>query len=230
MKFVSPYKNKYYIYKIYNDINDKIYIGRSTKPDYRMRSHLNNSLEPENSSKSQKIHFAIKELGEQHFTFEVFEECESYGEACEREIFWIKFYNSDKDEFGYNERFGQSDGEPLSTEQIKILSLRMTGEKNPMYGKTHSEKIRKQLSIQFSGEKNPFYGKTHSEETKKIIGASSKDRSAGENNPHAKLTLESVLEIRNLWQSGYFTKAALAKKYNVTPVTIGNIISGKTWK
>ena len=59
-----------------------------------------------------------------------------------------------------------------------------SGNKNPMYGKKHSEETKKKLSlmkfgqiisdeqrkkqsIRFSGNKNPMYGKKHSEETKK---------------------------------------------------------------
>lgn len=230
MKFVFPYNNRYYLYKITNDINNKIYIGRSKKPDYRLRTHLNNSLNPEKSIVAQKIHFAIRELGQEHFVFEVFEEYDNYREACEREVFWIKFYKADQDEFGYNDKLGTTGLVRLTEEQRQKLSARVSGNKNPMYGKTHSEGVRKQLSAQFSGEKNPFYGKTHSEETKKLIGASSKDRNAGENNPHAKLNLEIVSQIRDEWQTGNYKKVELSKKYNVTPQTINNIISGRTWK
>ncbi|HEA46424.1 MAG TPA: DUF559 domain-containing protein [Candidatus Pacearchaeota archaeon] len=51
------------------------------------------------------------------------------------------------------------------------------GEKNPMFGKHHSEKTRQKMSEASkprNGEKNPFFGKKHSEETKKKISESNK--------------------------------------------------------
>lgn len=45
-----------------------------------------------------------------------------------------------------------------------------------------------------------------------------------------KLNLKSVIEIRRDWNSGQFTKIALAKKYGISKYTINDIISGRTWK
>lgn len=230
MKLISHFPVYYYLYKISNDVNDKVYIGRSTKPDYRRRAHLRNSTAPEESTIAQKVHFAIKEIGKEHFTLEVFERYENYREACEQEVFWIKFYKSDQDEFGYNDKLGPDGPIQLTNEQRQKLSARVSGTGNPMYGKEHSKETKERLKELSSGENNPFYGKTHSPETKALIGASSKGRAAGENNPHAKLTLEIVVQIREDWQTGAYTKVALGKKYSVTAATIGNIVSGKTWK
>lgn len=229
MKYISPFKNKFYIYKIINSVNNKIYIGRTKNPPYRYRGHLSVSLNLNNSLGVQKIHLAIRELGDKNFIFEVFEECEDYYDACKRELYWIKFYQSDEDEFGYNDKVGSQNTPNLSDEDRRRLSLRMTGSNNPMFGKSKSLKILQKLSHQFSGSGNPFYGKTHSEEIKKIIGKSSKGRAAGENNPHAKLNMKIVSQIRDDWKTGLYTKVILSKKYNVTAATIGNIISGKTW-
>lgn len=118
----------------------------------------------------------------------------------------------------------------LSDEDRKRLSFRMRGDKNPMFGKTHSNEVKKKLSEYSSGVNNPFYGRKHSDESKNLIGQSSKGRVSGENNPHAKLNLEIVSQIRDDWKTGQHTKVALSKKYGVTAATIGNIVSGKTWK
>jgi len=230
MKFIFTFDEKFYIYKITNSINTKIYIGRTKQPSYRRRQHVSSAINCYNKKQLTKIQQAIKELGHKNFIFEVFEECGNYAESCEREIYWINFYKSNEDEFGYNEKVSDCGGVILSEDSRKKLSFRMTGNKNHRFGKKISKDIKDNMSKRMLGINNPFYGKTHSDETKKIIGEKSKIRVSGENNPHAKLTLDIVCKIRDDWKTGQYTKIFLSKKYNVTAATIGNIISGKTWK
>jgi group I intron endonuclease len=45
-----------------------------------------------------------------------------------------------------------------------VLSERMLGDKNPMYGKLRSDEEKQKLSEIASGINNPYYGKKHSEE------------------------------------------------------------------
>ncbi|HMG89616.1 MAG TPA: HNH endonuclease [Chryseolinea sp.] len=45
----------------------------------------------------------------------------------------------------------------------------------------------------------------------------------------AKLSESDVINVRQLFTGG-FSKYAIAKKYNLSPGTIYNIISGRTWK
>lgn len=53
------------------------------------------------------------------------------------------------------------------TEETKLkMSKSHLGEKNYMYGKTHSPASKKKISESQSGEKSAWYGKHHSEETK----------------------------------------------------------------
>ena len=55
-----------------------------------------------------------------------------------------------------------------------------SGEKNPMFGKEHSEETRRKISNAnkgvLSGEKNPMFGKHHSEETRRKISNSLKGK------------------------------------------------------
>lgn len=57
------------------------------------------------------------------------------------------------------------------------------GEKNPMYGKTFTEEVKKKMSERNSGEGNPFYGKKHSDEAKKKISKANKGKLVGSKNP-----------------------------------------------
>lgn len=85
------------IYKITNLINNKIYIGQ-TKQHYLDRWTQHKSHARTNSS-NHKLAKAIRKYGEENFFVEVVEKC-SYEELDEKEIYWIKYYNSIKE--GYN--------------------------------------------------------------------------------------------------------------------------------
>lgn len=52
----------------------------------------------------------------------------------------------------------------------------------------------------------------------------------GEAHASAKLTADQVRAIRSLYKATETPKAALARMYGVTDVSIGNIVAGKTWR
>ena len=54
-----------------------------------------------------------------------------------------------------------------------------TGEKNPMYGKHHTDEARRKMAGMKKGEKNPMYGKHHSAGTKEKMSK----KLSGENSP-----------------------------------------------
>lgn len=96
------------IYKIINDINDKVYIGMTTRDvKVRWKEHLRHS--------SQLIDKAIQDLGKEHFSIEVIEEC-SEDEVDSREIHWIEFYDSFNN--GYNVTLGGRDEKMIMTNRV----------------------------------------------------------------------------------------------------------------
>lgn len=52
----------------------------------------------------------------------------------------------------------------------------------------------------------------------------------GEQNGFSKLTVQQVLEIRDLYATTKISKKKLALKYNVSPYPIGEIINRRSWK
>lgn len=64
----------------------------------------------------------------------------------------------------------------------------------------------------------------------KFKTAMRRNNSIGEENPRAKLTNEEVLMIIKIIQSKQYTLADIARMFEVSPVTIGNIKNKKTWK
>jgi group I intron endonuclease len=83
------------IYKITNLINNKIYIGQTVKTiNARWRSHC--------FVKTTFLGRAINKYGKNNFKKEIIETVNSMEELNNREIFWIKHYNSTDREIGYN--------------------------------------------------------------------------------------------------------------------------------
>lgn len=104
-----------FIYKIANDINDKIYIGQTINDIYyRFHNHITQALREPNC----KFHYAIRELGAEHFTTNLIEECPNEL-LDEREKYWIKYYDSV--EKGYNTTWGGSTGFHYDRELILNL-------------------------------------------------------------------------------------------------------------
>lgn len=78
------------IYKITNDINDKVYIGQSAHPKKRFNRHKSDAIKKRSEGKSA-IHDAMREIGVEHFSIEIIGWYEDYDEM---EQHYIKQYNS----------------------------------------------------------------------------------------------------------------------------------------
>lgn len=73
-----------YIYRIYNDINDKSYIGQSTNPQRRFTEHCSNKS-------NSLIHSSIVKYGKNKFHMDILGYYENYNEM---EAYYIQKYNS----------------------------------------------------------------------------------------------------------------------------------------
>lgn len=88
-----------YIYKITNIINNKVYIGQTTKTvEARWKQHKRNSV-----SKKYALYYAMRKYGIDNFKIETLEQCNNK-DLDEKEIEWIAFYNSYRE--GYNMTLG----------------------------------------------------------------------------------------------------------------------------
>ena len=95
------------IYKISNDINDKLYIGKSQKSiDIRFKEHCRESKS--DRFENRPLYKAMRKYGISHFKISLIESV-PFSELCEREKYWISYYNSYKT--GYNATLG-GDGTP----------------------------------------------------------------------------------------------------------------------
>lgn len=102
------------IYKIQNLINGKIYIGQSVHIQARFNAHKSEAR----NGNTRPLYNTIRKYGVENFSFEVIEEC-SKEKLNEREIYWIKKYDSFHN--GYNLTPGGN--EPYKVDIDLIYSL-----------------------------------------------------------------------------------------------------------
>lgn len=106
------------IYKIANDINDKVYVGQTTRTlNRRISQHLYSSKKNSNSL----IHRAIRKYGWKHFQVEILEDDILLKNLNEREIYWTNKFNAISPN-GYVLIAGQNNNKIISEETRKNLS------------------------------------------------------------------------------------------------------------
>lgn len=175
------------IYKVENLINNKLYVGQTSKPRYtdRWSQHKYNAK----TGKPGILYDAIRKYGIKNFRFLILEENIDINQLDNKEIYWISELNT-KIPNGYNVSEGgkvprgvpsPTKGIPR-TEEVKNkiraswtperkleYSKRFSGSGNPRFGKLVSQETKKKLSTAASGQNNPFYGKSHTDEAKQKI-------------------------------------------------------------
>ena len=91
-----------FIYKITNDVNNKVYIGKTLlNVEKRFTQHVNDSHRPR--LEARPLYRAMRKYGTDKFHVELVEEC-PIDILSEREKYWINFYGSYQK--GYNATLG----------------------------------------------------------------------------------------------------------------------------
>ena len=90
------------IYKITNDINDKVYVGKTENSlEKRFAEHCKDSQKRE--EEKRPLYAAMRKYGVEHFSIELVEEC-NIEIVSLREQYWIGFYKGYTE--GYNATLG----------------------------------------------------------------------------------------------------------------------------
>ena len=191
-----------FIYFIENKINGKIYVGKTTDPISRWKTHKSVSRQGKQKypNKYFVVHAAMAKYGVDNFTFTVAEYYPDNISANEAEKYWIAYLK----DFGillYNATpggDGMAPGTVFSESHRKNISLAKTGKKASLEARQNMSMARK---LEFAGEKNN----------------------------KAKIDIISVRELRSLYATGKYTHRGLAKMFNLTHATVGKIIRGELW-
>lgn len=165
------------IYSITNIKNNKKYIGYSIDIKRRWQTHKRDLKN--NKHENEHLQNAYNLYGESNFIYEIVELC-SIDEIKEREMYWIKHYDSKKN--GYNMSDG-GDGILNPTKDVREkISKKLKGKNNGMYG------------VPLPIEKRGMLGKHHTAEARRIMSEKSKLRT-GKNANRARKVQASTGEI-----------------------------------
>jgi group I intron endonuclease len=163
------------IYKIINPKN-KVYIGKSNDIERRKTQYCRVN----SSSLGYKIKFSIKKYGWENHIFEIIEEC-TLEQLDEREIYWIKTYDSVKN--GLNIGKGGEGGNMTSYTKNKISNTWKSKSKNELdiinqkrsQGNLGKKKPKsgyrnwKEIDLKRLKNNNPFLKTDWSEKCKKPV-------------------------------------------------------------
>ena len=138
---MKEYKGKSGIYKIVNDTNNKIYIGKTKNFYKRYYQYKNAVTHCKRKRINEYLMNAFLKYGFENFTFEVVEFCNNES-LSERELFWMDNYQSYNRKFGYNLRRDSSSGVITHPETSKKISERLKKEWKEGIRNSHSDKLK----------------------------------------------------------------------------------------
>lgn len=148
-------------------MNNKAYIGQTCqKPERRWRNG-------EGYSHCSYFYNAIQKYGWDNFEHKILETVTTQEKANEREQYWIKFYNSNNNDYGYNLTTGSNncnlseeikqkmkDSWTPERRQAQAERLHQRWVNNPEWAEKMKELAKNIPKKDMSGENNPMYG-TH---------------------------------------------------------------------
>lgn len=218
------------IYCWTNLINNKKYIGQATDIERRKKQHVSQA-----GKLTTKISRALWKYGLNNFNFQVLEEC-SVDQLNQREHYWIHYYKTLEDEFGYNITDVDENGCVINGQYNPNTSL-LDAEVIEIRNRLHI--LHQSLSEVYSDyadrvSYDSFWQLAHGV-TWKHLDTSMIDSlvdNHGENNPRAKLTNEDVLTIRNRVHINWESQLDVYQDYKdrISFEAFAKIVRGETWQ
>lgn len=135
---------RFYVYKITNKINNKIYFGKSNDGTDRWKIHIKIAKNKPKNTYSY-IHKSINKYGVNNFTFEILTYFDDENAAYDEEERLIKLFNSNDPTIGMNLNTGGYRSFSQNASVRKKISLSKIGKKP-------SEQAKKNMSIAHLGQ------------------------------------------------------------------------------
>lgn len=177
----------------------------------RWTTHTWNAEKPHAKSYNSRLSRWVRKHGKDNIAFSILEVC-TPDDLDEREVYWIAYLRS----LGQAQANILEGGKQPKGHKRPKHSRLMSGENNPMYGKSRKEVMAYARS---------FQGPASEETRKKMSNAHQ-----GEKNVRAVLTEKDVREIRSAYTGKYGELTRMGKQYGVTAQMIYAIVNRKSWK
>jgi group I intron endonuclease len=149
-----------YIYMIKNKINNKIYIGQTVR-SLEKRIHEYKKALLYNNFYNKHLLSSFKKYGFDNFEFSIIDTAETIDELNEKEINYIKLYNSTNKNIGYNQHSGGRNAIP-NEETLNKMSIAHKGKKQS------KEWVEKRIP-KAGSEEAKKHGRPKTEEQKKYL-------------------------------------------------------------
>lgn len=176
---------QYFIYKITNIKNNKIYIGMTTNFNNRIKCHLK-SLKNKNH-KNKYLQEDFNNFNENDFNFEII----------------IDIVGERKDASNLEEKITLE----YIDNKYELYNINI--------GNRLGEEVKKHFSDIYKGKGNPFYGKKHSEETINSIKEKCKAASLGSNNAKYKyFSSEQKKNFIEMYNNNEYTLDDISNHFN----------------
>lgn len=224
------------IYKITNLVNNKIYIGQTSNFELRIKQHMN-SVNFKNVN--MPIKHAIIKYGWNNFKTEIIEKC-CISDINEKEVYWIKYYNS-RVPNGYNIKQGGESNIGDDNPRARLTNKEVEEIRNIFASKTLF--IRDVYSlyndrISFSAFEKIWQGITwknikyevYTDDNKKYHNTKSKSLS-GALNGNGVFSDEDVLRYRILYKT--LTSIEIYNSFSITEVkyeAFWQMLRGQSYK
>lgn len=217
----------YFVYRITNVINNKVYIGQTNNYKRRINSHK--KLLSKNKSTNPYLQQDFNMYGLQSFKFEILEECCTRCLALKRETYWMNYYGGVDSNNIYNVKGNDKDNRIYA--KSKIYGLKPTSFQGHKHSKESRLKISQSLKNSYKngnhklagavsgdnfGKNNSFYGKHHTQQTRQYL--------SNVRTGKRKYSLNFIEQLKQKINSG-FTLEHLSKEYNIPILSLKYIIN-----
>lgn len=230
------------IYKVTNIINNKSYIGQTTRFNRRKMEHIRSSNKSIYKDYNWPFHKAIRKYGDTNFVWDII-----YSGSCnsdllnELEMLFIDLYETYKK--GYNANYGGGSnrgcirseetkkklseinkGKKLSSETIKKIVLKTTGKKRSIEFKLNLSRLHKGKSISEDARKKMSLSKIGKKRSPESI-EKTRQGNKGKNNYRYDHTIYKF--YHSIYGYNIMTRREFIEKHNFHHGKVGDLITGK---